>query len=204
MEPFTTLSGTAAPLFEPNISTDALIPSREITSASRAGYGVKLFSNWRYSADGSEKSDFVLNEAAYRQARILIAGANFGCGSSREMAVWALEQFGIRCVIAPSYASIFRANFLRNGLLPVILPEDVVAQLARTARESPDGWTVDLERCEVREPGGQVHVFQIDAAEREQLLSGLDPIGLTLQHSAIIQAFAAADRERRPWIWRGA
>lgn len=204
MEPFTTLSGAAAALFEPNISTDALIPSRAITSASRAGYGAKLFANWRYNADGSENPGFVLNEAAYRQARILIAGANFGCGSSREMAVWALEQFGIRCIIAPSYAPIFRANFLRNGLLPVILPEHVVAQLARVARQRPNGWSIDLERCEVREPGGQVHDFNIDAAEREQLLSGLDPIGLTLQHWARIQAFAAADRKRRPWIWRSA
>lgn len=203
MEPFISVSGTAAPLFEPNISTDALIPSREITSASRAGYGVKLFASWRYNAEGSENPDFVLNEPAYRQARILIAGSNFGCGSSREMAAWALEQFGIRCVIAPSYAPIFRANFLRNGLLPVTLPENLVARLATIARESPHGWTVDLERGKVSEPGGQAHDFGIDPAEREQLLSGRDPIELTLQHSARIQAFAEADRQRRPWIWLG-
>lgn len=201
MEPWRTVTGIAAPLMTPHISTDILVPSRTITSASRTGYGPKLLANWRYHADGRENADFVLNQAPWREACMLIAGENFGCGSSREMAVWALAQFGVRCIVAPSYASIFRENCVRNGLLPVVLPPDVVERLAALARISPQAWTADLQACQVVAPDGSVHAFEIDAVEREQLLLGLDPIGITLQHADAIEAFARADRLARPWIW---
>jgi len=201
MESFVTLTGTAAPLFRPNVSTDILIPSREITSASRKGYGPKLFAPWRYRADGTEVPEFVLNRPDYRDSCILIAGENFGCGSSREMAAWAVRQFGFRCVIAPSFAPIFRQNCLRNGVLPVTLPAEVVAHLAALAETDPSEWMVDLDDCSVTDPAGSRHAFEIDAREREQLLLGLDPIGVTLQQADRIDAFVEADRKLRPWIW---
>lgn len=201
MENFISLSGTAAPLFRSNVSTDILIPSRDITSASRKGYGPKLFAPWRYRADGSDVPEFVLNRPAYRDSCILIAGENFGCGSSREMAAWAIRQFGLRCVIAPSFAPIFRQNCLRNGVLPVTLSTDSVAHLAALAETHPAQWTVDLDDCSITAPTGGRHPFAIDAREREQLMLGLDPIGVTLQQVARIDAFVDADRKLRPWIW---
>ena len=202
MEAVNRIEGVAAPLLRDNIDTDVIIPSREITSPSREGYGAKLFAPWRYHAPGGpENVDFVLNQGPCRQARILIAGANFGCGSSREMAVWALAQFGIRCVIAAGFGAIFRDNCIRNGLLPVELPAATVATLAACAASRPAGWCVDLSTCTVHEPSGTTHPFTIDAHEREQLLAGRDAIDLTWQHRSAIEAFEAADRQRRPWIW---
>jgi len=201
MEPLRQVHGTAAPLPEPNISTDILVPSRVITSASRDGFGRKLFAGWRYRDDGSEDPGFVLNQPAWRDSRILVTGANFGCGSSREMAVWALVQFGIRCVVAPSFAPIFRDNCVRNGLLPVTLAADDVARLAALAQHTPQGWTADLQDCRLSLPDGTAYNFSFDARERDQLLLGLDPIGITLRHSAAIDAFVHADRKNRPWIW---
>jgi len=201
MESFVTLTGTAAPLFQPSISTDILIPSRAITSAARTGFGPKLFAPWRYGADGSELSQFVLNRPGYRDSCILIAGENFGCGSSREMAVWAVRQFGLRCVIAPSFAAIFRQNCLRNGVLPVVLPAAVVVRMAALAQSHPSPWRVSLEDCSVTDPSGSRHTFAMDAREREQLLLGMDPIEVTLRQAARIDAFVDADRKRRPWIW---
>jgi len=202
MEAVNRIEGVAAPLLRDNIDTDVIIPSREITSPSREGYGAKLFAPWRYHAPGGpENADFVLNQGPCRQARILIAGANFGCGSSREMAVWALAQFGIRCVIAAGFGAIFRDNCIRNGLLPVELPAATVATLAACAASRPAGWCVDLSTCTVHEPSGTTHPFTIDAHEREQLLAGRDAIDLTWQHRSAIEAFEAADRQRRPWIW---
>ncbi|MBX9715694.1 MAG: 3-isopropylmalate dehydratase small subunit [Burkholderiaceae bacterium] len=201
MESFVTVQGIAAAIFQSNISTDILVPSREITSASRAGYGPKLFAPWRYHADRTEVPEFVLNRSGYRDSSILIAGENFGCGSSREMAVWAVRQFGFRCVIAPSFAPIFRQNCLRNGVLPVTLPAAVVAHLAALAETHPAEWTVDLYNCSVTDAIGSRHAFEIDAREREQLLLGLDPIGVTLQQATRIDAFVEADRKLRPWIW---
>ena len=196
------IEGVAAPLLRDNVDTDVIIPSREITSPARDGYGAKLFSPWRYSAPGGpENADFVLNQPPYRQASILIAGANFGCGSSREMAVWALAQFGIRCVIAVGFGAIFRDNCIRNGLLPLVLPATKVAALAAAATLQPAGWCVDLTTCTVHEPGGSTHPFNFDAHDRAQLLAGLDAIDLTWQHRSAIEAFEAADRQRRPWIW---
>ncbi len=196
------IEGVAAPLLRDNVDTDVIIPSREITSPARDGYGAKLFAPWRYTAPGGpESADFVLNQPPYRRAKILITGANFGCGSSREMAVWALWQFGIRCVIASSFGAIFRDNCIRDGLLPVVLPTATVAALANAAAQQPEGWCVDLVACTVQVPDGSTQPFTIDAHEREQLLAGLDAIDLTWQHRSAIEAFAAADRQRRPWIW---
>ncbi len=200
--PVQVIQGVAAPLLRDNVDTDAIIPSREITSPSREGFGTKLFGPWRYRGlDGAEDPSFILNQEPWRQACILIAGSNFGCGSSREMAVWALWQFGIRCVIAPSFGAIFRDNCIRNGLLPVELPAALVAGLAQAAAQVPGGWTVDLQRCEVLDPQRVAHSFVIDPHERESLLSGLDAIDLTWQLRPAIEAFEAADRQRRPWIW---
>lgn len=205
MEPLRRVEGLAAPLMRDHIDTDVIIPSREITSPAREGFGAKLFAPWRYLAPGGpENPAFVLNREPWRHARILIAGRNFGCGSSREMAVWALVQFGIRCVIAPSFGAIFRANALRNALLPVELPAPTVEALAAAAEAAPLMLTVDLEANEVRgrdAQGGIRHPFAIDADEREMLLTGLDAIDRTWQHRPAIEAFEAADRVRRPWVW---
>jgi 3-isopropylmalate/(R)-2-methylmalate dehydratase small subunit len=196
------IEGVAAPLLRDNVDTDVIIPSREITSPGREGYGPKLFAPWRYTAPGGpENPDFVLNRAPWRACRILVAGANFGCGSSREMAVWALAQYGIAALVAPSYGAIFRDNCIRNGLLPLQLPAAAVAALAALAEASPAGWCIDLDACALHAPGGVTHAFDFDPHEREQLRSGLDAIALTLARRAAIDAFEAADRLRRPWIW---
>lgn len=202
MEALRVIEGIAAPLLRPNIDTDTLIPSREITSPGRDGYGEKLFAPWRYLGTGREENpEFVLNRAPFRQAKILIAGNNFGCGSSREMAVWALQQFGLRCLIAPSFGAIFRSNCVRNALLPVELSAPTVAALGAAAEPGGLWLRVDLHAQQVVEPGGRSHAFHIDAAEREMLLSGQDAIDLTWQSRAQIEAFEAVDRERRPWVW---
>lgn len=202
MQPVQRIEGIAAPLLRDNIDTDVIIPSRHITSPSREGFGDKLFAPWRFlGPDGAEDPTFVLNRAPWRSAPILIAGSNFGCGSSREMAVWALWQFGIRCIIAPSFGAIFRDNCIRNGLLPVELPAEVVARLAQAAESAPLTLQVDLQTCTVRAPGDAAHGFAIEAHDREMLLTGLDAIARTLRQRAEIEVFETADRLRRPWIW---
>lgn len=203
MEPFTRFRGVAAPLMRLNIDTDAVIPSREMKRVSKEGLGEGLFANWRYSdvATRVENPDFVLNREPFRHARILLAGANFGCGSSREHAVWALRDFGIQVVIAPSFGSIFRGNCVRNGLLPVVLAEDIVEDLAEAREREPDRpLAVDLEDKQVTEANGRGWSFEIDDNAREMLLKGLDPISRTLQHDESIHAFIERDRVRRPWI----
>ncbi|MBI5114430.1 MAG: 3-isopropylmalate dehydratase small subunit [Rhodovulum sp.] len=202
MEPLTRIEGIAAPLMRPDIDTDIIIPSREITSPERTGFGEKLFAPWRYlDATRRENPDFVLNRAPFRHARILIAGDNFGCGSSREMAVWALHQFGIRCIVAPSFGAIFRTNCIRNALLPVELPEADVQALAAAAEAAPLHLVVDLERCEITGLADRRLRFEMDAGERDCLIAGLDAIDLTWRHRAAIEAFQARDRQARPWIW---
>jgi len=204
VQPITLLEGIAAALHRENIDTDVIIPSREITSPSREGFGAKLFAPWRFSAlGGPEDAGFVLNRGPWRQASILIAGANFGCGSSREMAVWALAQFGFRCVIAPSFGAIFKNNCIRNGLLPVELPHTVVAELAMLASDerAPLKLVVDLPASVVRLPDGREHAFALVAQDREMLLTGIDAIDRTWQHRAAIDEFEARDRVRRPWAW---
>ncbi|WP_343614586.1 3-isopropylmalate dehydratase small subunit [Novosphingobium sp.] len=194
MTPFTTLSGIAAPLLADNIDTDAIIPSREIKNTGRTGLAEGMFAPWRYTQGREPNPDFVLNQPAYAGAKILAGGSNFGCGSSREHAVWALAEYGIRCVIAPSFAPIFAANCIRNGLLPLVLPRDGVEAVA--------GHMVAIDlaaqtlTCE-----GVTHSFPIEEEARDMLLEGLDVIDLTLKSRSAIAAWTRADRAERPWIY---
>jgi 3-isopropylmalate/(R)-2-methylmalate dehydratase small subunit len=201
MDAFTVLTGVAAPLPAANVDTDKIIPARFLKTIKRTGLGVHLFSPLRYDADGAERPDFVLNQPAYRGAEILIALENFGCGSSREHAPWALLDFGIRCVIAPSFADIFHSNCFKNGILPVRLPHEVCERLMEDARLGGNArLTVDLVRQVVIRPGGEEVAFEIDAFRRHLLLNGLDDIGQTLGHDAAIGAFEAARRQSQPWL----
>jgi 3-isopropylmalate/(R)-2-methylmalate dehydratase small subunit len=203
MDKFTALTGTAAPFPMINVDTDQIIPKQFLKTIDRAGLGRSLFFDMRYDDKGNEVADFVLNRAPFRDARILIAGENFGCGSSREHAPWALLDFGIRSVIAPSFADIFYNNCLKNGLLPVRLAKDEVQKLAKAAEEkAPLPLTVDLERQRVRGPDGIDFAFDIDSFHKHCLLNGLDDIGLTLEKAAKIDAFEKAHRERQPWLFR--
>lgn len=205
MEKFTRITAIAAPLLRINIDTDAIIPSREMKTVGKTGLAAGLFAGWRYQAPGSREEDpaFVLNREPYRKARILLAGANFGCGSSREHAVWALQEWGMRAIIAPSYGAIFAGNCVRNGILPVVLDNAVVEDLARQVEADPASrlLTVDLVACTVLAPDGQRHGFVIPAADREMLLEGLDGIALTMKRDDEILAFQGRDRLRRPWIY---
>jgi 3-isopropylmalate/(R)-2-methylmalate dehydratase small subunit len=205
MQPFTRLTAVAAPLIRANVDTDAIIPSREMKTVSKTGLAEGLFAGWRYKEIGSREPDpdFVLNRPAYAQARILLGGENFGCGSSREHAAWALAEYGIRAIVAPSFSPIFYGNCVRNGILPVRLPAPAIAQLAEDAgAEAPvRPVTIDLESCEVRSPGGSVHRFEIEPDAREMLLHGLDAIDLTLKQREAIEDFWRADRAARPWIY---
>jgi 3-isopropylmalate/(R)-2-methylmalate dehydratase small subunit len=200
MEKFTVLTGVAAPLDMENVDTDKIIPARFLKTIKRTGLGVHLFDTLRYNADGTEKPEFVLNRPQYRAAEILIAGENFGCGSSREHAPWALLDFGIRCVIAPSFADIFHGNCFKNGILPVVLPEAVCQQLMHDAAMGPNARiTVDLARQVVIRPDGTEIHFEVDAFRKNCLLNGLDDIGLTLAHEAAI-----GDYEARMPSWQPA
>lgn len=202
MEPFRTLTAVAAPLDLPDVDTDRIIPARFLSKPRGApGYDRFLFHDLRFADDGTPRPDFVLNQAPYREARILVTAENFGCGSSREMAVWALEAYGIRAVIAPSLGDIFRQNCLTNGLLPVILPGEAAAELRRRLHERPGAAvTVDLEAQTVTGPDGRCHRFEIDPFQKEKLLSGRDEIALTLGLEAAIGAFEDRQRRERPWI----
>jgi 3-isopropylmalate/(R)-2-methylmalate dehydratase small subunit len=202
VQKFDTLTGIAAPLLHENIDTDAIIPARWLVNFG-LDLGEGLFGGWRYGIDNAENPDFILNQSPYRGTRILLAGGNFGCGSSREEAVWALLGFGIRCVIAPSFGDIFFENSFKNGLLPVILEPDGVATLVReiTAAQRPV-LTVDLDQCVIAVPGGSTLSFTIPESRRAALQMGLDEVDLTLARAAEIDAFQAADRSRRPWIYR--
>jgi 3-isopropylmalate/(R)-2-methylmalate dehydratase small subunit len=205
MEQFIRVQGVAAPLLHDNIDTDLIIPSREITSPGKEGYGAKLLAPWRYetAADGTrrEKADFVLNRPPFRHAVVLIAGDNFGSGSSREQAAWALRQFGLRAILAPSFGTIFQNNCYRNGLLPIALPRADVEILAAEAEGGQLQLSVDLERCCVSAADGRSWAFAVPASEREGMLAGLDAIGLTLRRQAAIEAFQRRDQAARPWIW---
>ena len=201
MQPFTTLTGIAAPLPMANVDTDKIIPARFLKSISRSGFGKNLFANLRRREDGSENPDFVLNQEPYRKAEILIAYENFGCGSSREHAPWALLDFGIRCVIAPDFADIFHNNCFKNGILPVRLPREICEKLMDDARLGANArLTVDLERQVVVRPNGEEIPFAVDPFRRHLLLNGLDDIGQTLQHAAAIDAFEAKRKAAQPWL----
>ena len=191
MEPFVKLTGNVAPMDRVSVDTDQIIPAVYLKRIERTGYGEFLFSRWRFNEDGSPKPDFVLNQEGYRDAKVLVAGRNFGCGSSREHAPWALDGYGIRCVIAPSFADIFYNNCFQNGLLPVVLPEDAVRLILDKALASP-GYqlNIDLEAQRVWDADEEVSIgFEIDAFRKHALLNGLDDIGLTLQHEDRITAY---------------
>jgi 3-isopropylmalate/(R)-2-methylmalate dehydratase small subunit len=201
MTPFTTLTSTAAPLLRDNIDTDTIIPSREMKGTGKTGLAAGLFAPWRYlSADTREPDPaFVLNQPKYADARIILGGSNFGCGSSREHAVWALAEYGIRAVIAPSFAPIFAGNCTRNGILTVVLDAQTIAQIAADGRPV----TIDLREQRVSLDEQHSWTFPIGAEAKTMLLEGLDVIELTLKHRDRITAFQAADRQVRPWIYLG-
>jgi 3-isopropylmalate/(R)-2-methylmalate dehydratase small subunit len=210
MQKFTLLKGIVAPMDRANVDTDAIIPKQFLKSIRKTGFGPNLFDEWRYldvgqpgvpESDRKPNPDFVLNQPRYQGASILLARKNFGCGSSREHAPWAIDQYGFRCVIAPSFADIFFNNCFKNGLLPIVLPEAVVAQLFDEVAAFP-GYelTVDLERQVVVRPQGQEIPFEVQAFRKYCLLNGLDDIGLTLRHADKIKAFEAERLATKPWL----
>lgn len=202
-EPFTTLTGVAAPLLENDINTDQVAPiMREHRNSLHADYALNLFYRRRFGEDGKENPDFVLNQAQYRQAKILVTGDNFGCGSSRESAVWAMTAYGIRCIVARSFADIYRENCLKNGLLPVTLAPDQARAFEELVLETAGGapLSVDLPQQMVRGPGGAEFRFDIAPGEKTALLEGLDDIGLTLKHRDAIAAWEQRVRGERPWL----
>jgi 3-isopropylmalate/(R)-2-methylmalate dehydratase small subunit len=200
MTPFTTLTGIAAPMPLVNIDTDMIIPKQFLKTIARTGLGKNLFDEMRYNLDGSEIADFVLNQPAYRKAEIIIAGDNFGCGSSREHAPWALLDFGIRCVVATSFADIFYNNCFKNGILPIVMPQEVVDVLMADAKRGENArQSVDLVAQTVTTSDGQVFPFEVDAHRKHCLLNGLDDIGLTLEKVTAISAFETKNASTRPW-----
>ena len=201
MQKFDKLTGVAAPLPMINVDTDMIIPKQHLKTIKRTGLGKALFDEMRYETDGAEKPDFVLNQPAYRKAQVLVAGANFGCGSSREHAPWALLDFGIRCIIAPSFADIFHNNCFKNGILPIPLPQETVDKLMEDARKGANAQlTIDLEKQEIVRPDGEVIKFKIDAFRRHCLLNGLDDIGLTMQKGGDIESYEGRQRGAQPWL----
>ena len=202
MEKFTTLRGIAAPLPMINVDTDMIIPKQFLKTIKRTGLGKHLFEELRYEPTGAEKPDFVLNRPAYRKAQILVAGENFGCGSSREHAPWALLDFGIRCVIAPSFADIFYNNCFKNGVLPIALPQEEIDKLMDDAERGANAIiAIDLEKQEITGPdGGCIH-FELDPFRKHCLLNGLDDIGLTMQKRPSIDSFESKNRTGQPWLW---
>jgi 3-isopropylmalate/(R)-2-methylmalate dehydratase small subunit len=203
MDKFKSLTGIAAPLPMMNVDTDMIIPKQFLKTIKRTGLGKHLFDEMRYDASGKKIPDFVLNRPAYRKASILVAGENFGCGSSREHAPWALLDFGIRCVIAPSFADIFYNNCFKNGILPIVLPKEDVAKLLDDAERGANAViSIDLEKQEITGPDGGCLRFEIDPFRKHCLLNGLDDIGLTLQKAADIDTYEARQRAAQPWLWR--
>ena len=201
MEKFTTLEGVAAPLRMINIDTDMIIPKQYLKTIKRTGLGSGLFSEKRFNDDGTENKDFVLNKPAYRKSKILVAGDNFGCGSSREHAPWALLDFGVTCVISTSFGDIFYNNCFKNGVLPIkVSPEDLEKLFDDAERGANATLTVDLEKQEIRGPDGGVVKFDIDPHRKKSLLEGLDDIGLTMQKNAKIDDFEAKAKAARPWM----
>jgi 3-isopropylmalate/(R)-2-methylmalate dehydratase small subunit len=201
MDKFTTLTGVAAPLPLRNIDTDMIIPKQFLKTIQRTGLGKSLFFEMRFDQDGKEVPDFVLNKPAYRKAQILVTGDNFGCGSSREHAPWALLDFGIRCVIAPDFADIFYNNCFQNGILPIRLPQSEVDKLMDDAQRGANATlTIDLEKQEIRGPDGGVITFELDPFRKHCLLNGLDNIGLTLEKETAITAFETGTASSRPWL----
>ena len=204
MDKFTKLTGVAAPMPLINVDTDMIIPKQFLKTIQRSGLGKNLFDEMRYDAEGNENPDFVLNQPAYRKAQILVAGENFGCGSSREHAPWALLDFGIRCVIAPSFADIFFNNCFKNGILPIVLPQEQVDLLMDDAERGANAVvTVDLENQVITGPDGGEVRFEVDAFRRHCLLNGLDDIGLTMEKGEAIDAYEARQAAATPWLRAG-
>ncbi|HEY9019570.1 MAG: 3-isopropylmalate dehydratase small subunit [Paracoccaceae bacterium] len=201
MDKFTKLSGIAAPLPLINVDTDMIIPKQFLKTIKRSGLGVNLFDEMRYDGEGNEIPDFVLNKPQYRNAEILVAGDNFGCGSSREHAPWALLDFGIRCVIAPSYADIFYNNCFKNGILPIVLPQEQVDILMKDAEKGANARIeIDLEAQTITSSDGEVFSFDVDSFKKHCLMNGLDDIGLTLEKAASIKSFESKLASERPWV----
>jgi len=201
MDKFTTLTGIAAPMPLVNIDTDMIIPKQFLKTIHRSGLGKNLFDEMRYDSEGNEIPDFVLNQPAYRQSQIIVAGDNFGCGSSREHAPWALMDFGIRCVISTSFADIFFNNCFKNGILPIVMPKEVVDVLMEDARKGANArMTVDLENQVVTTSDGQSFAFEVDAFRKHCMLEGLDDIGLTMEKSGSIDSFETQMAQSRPWV----
>jgi len=201
MDKFTRITGIAAPMPLVNIDTDMIIPKQFLKTIKRSGLGVNLFDEMRYNSDGSERADFVLNQPAYRESQIIVAGDNFGCGSSREHAPWALLDFGIRAVISTSFADIFYNNCFKNGILPIVLPKEAVEVLMDDARKGANArMTIDLESQTVTSSDGQVFAFEVDGFKKHCLLNGLDDIGLTMEKAASIDSFEKRLSAERPWV----
>lgn len=201
MDKFETLTGIAAPMPLVNIDTDMIIPKQFLKTIKRSGLGANLFDEMRFDRKGNEIPDFVLNQPQYRNAEILVAGDNFGCGSSREHAPWAIKDFGIRCVIAPSFADIFYNNCFKNGILPIALPQEAVDVLMKDAEKGANARIeVDLAAQTVTTSDGEVFSFEVDAFKKHCLMEGLDDIGLTLEKSGSIDAYEAQASAARPWV----
>ena len=201
MDKFTTLTAVAAPMPIINVDTDMMIPKQYLKTIKRTGLGSALFSEMRYKDDGSENPDFVLNKPAYRNAKIIVAGDNFGCGSSREHAPWALKDFGVTCVISTSFADIFYNNCFKNGILPVVVsPEDLEKLMDDAERGANATLSVDLQAQEIHGPDDGVVTFEIDAFKKHCLLNGLDDIGLTMEKAEKVDAFEETMHDERPWV----
>ena len=201
MDKFTTLTGIAAPMPLVNIDTDMIIPKQFLKTIHRSGLGKNLFDEMRFNTDGTEVADFILNQPAYRESQIIVAGDNFGCGSSREHAPWALLDYGIRCVISTSFANIFYNNCFKNGILPIVMPQEVVDVLMEDARKGANArMTVDLENLTVTTSDGQSFGFELDPFRRHCLLNGLDDIGLTMEKAGSIDTYEAQMAQSRPWV----
>ena len=201
MDKFETLTGVAAPMPLVNIDTDMIIPKQFLKTIKRSGLGANLFDEMRFDRQGNEIADFVLNKPAYRNAEILVAGDNFGCGSSREHAPWALLDFGIKCVISSSFADIFYNNCFKNGILPVVLPQDQVDVLMAEAEKGENARiSVDLEAQEVSTSDGETFRFELDAFKKHCLINGLDDIGLTMEKAKSIDEFEEQAAQARPWV----
>ena len=200
MDKFETLTGIAAPMPLINVDTDMIIPKQFLKTIKRSGLGVNLFDEMRYDDDRNEIASFVLNKPQYREAEILVAGDNFGCGSSREHAPWAIKDFGIRCVIAPSYADIFYNNCFKNGILPIVLPQEQIDVLMQVAEKGANArMSIDLETQTVTTSDGEVFNFEVDSFKKHCLMNGLDDIGLTMEKVSSVEAFEAKAAAERPW-----
>lgn len=205
MQKFTTLRGVAAPLPMVNVDTDMIIPKQFLKTVERTGLGRGLFFEMRHTTDGKPKAGFVLDQPAYRKSAVLIAGENFGCGSSREHAPWALLDAGIRCIIAPSFADIFHNNCFKNGILPIKLPQEQVDALMEDAGRGANAvFTIDLEKQEITRPDGGVISFEVDAFRRHCLLNALDDIAMTMEKEPDIDRFEGQQQLSQPWLYAGA